>query len=465
MDDLSAILNRVLSDPESMRQLEEAAASLGLTGDGQNAAPAQYQASPPRPANRGMGMPGRRNTYQNKLPTPTRQREEELAEIRRLLEQLSGGRTPAPSPGTAYQPDYEPVEDNVPDIDVGAISDIIAGLTGKPRQAPASSPQDSGNLDLSALLSSLGGQSQSHQQQQSPDLSALLSGLAGQGQSSQQQGGNLDLSTLLNSLGEQSQSRQQQTPDLSALLSGLAGQGQSSQQQGGNLDLSALLSSLGGQSQSRQQQTPDLSALLSGLASQGQSSQKQGGNLDLSALLGSLGGGSGSGGGVDLSGLQGILSGLTGGGGAPAAPSTASTLAAMLGGGGSDAGPIPGGMDMGMLLKFQQAMSSIGANAGNVRLLMAVKSHLKDEERREKVDDAIKVMQVVQFLPLLKESGLFGKMEEILDGFNLGGLLGGGRRSGSEGQGQGGFSLGNLFGGRNSSGGLGGLLSSLTGGR
>ncbi|HHY52074.1 MAG TPA: hypothetical protein GX499_02370, partial [Clostridiales bacterium] len=69
MDDLSAILNRVLSDPESMRQLEEAAASLGLIGDGQKAAAAQQnQASPFRPVNR--GMPGRRNTYPNKPPTP-----------------------------------------------------------------------------------------------------------------------------------------------------------------------------------------------------------------------------------------------------------------------------------------------------------------------------------------------------------------------------------------------------------
>lgn len=463
MDDLSAILNRVLSDPESMRQLEEAAASLGLTGDGQKAAPAQHQASPPRPVNR--GMPGRRNTYQNKPPTPTRQNEEELAEIRRLLEQLvkNAEKAAPPPPQPVYQPDRPSLEDNVPDIDVGALSDILASLTGKqPRQAPAPSSPEGGGLDLSALSGILGGlgggqpNQQFPQNQQNPDLSTLLSGL-GAGQSPQQQGGNMDLNALLGNLARQAQP-QQQIPDLSSLLSGLAGQGQQTGQQSGNLDLNSLLSSLGGQPQP-QQQTPDLSALLSGLGGQGQ----QNGGLDLSGLsglLGNLGGGGGSAGGVDPSGLQGILSGLTGGG-APSQPSTVSTLANMLGGG-TDSGPMPGGMDMGMLLKFQQAMSSISANAGNVRLLMAVKSHLKDEERREKVDDAIKVMQIIQFLPLLKESGLFGKMEEILDGFNLGGILGG-RRPGS--QGQGGFNLGNLFGGRNSSGGLGGLLSSLTGGR
>jgi|GEM_PF-392817 len=463
MDDLSAILNRVLSDPESMRQLEEAAASLGLIGDGQKAAAAQQnQASPFRPVNR--GMPGRRNTYPNKPPTPTRLNEEELAEVRRLLEQLvkSGGKAAPPPPQPSYQPPPQP-QDNVPDIDVGALSDLIASLTGKPRQAPDPAPAtpEGGGLDLSALsgiLSGLGGgqQNQNQTNQQAPDLSSLLSGL-GQGQPSQPQGGNLDLNALLNNLTRQAQPQpqQQQAPDLSSLLAGLAGQSQQQKQPSENLDFNSLLNSLSGQPQP-QQQAPDLASLLSGLTGQGQQNNSGADLSGLSSLLGNLGGG-GNQGNVDLSGLQGILSGLTGGGAKPnSTSSTVSTLANMLGGGGNDAGPMPG-MDMGMLMKFQQAMSSISANAGNVRLLMALKSHLKDEARREKVDDAIKVMQVIQFLPLLKESGIFGKLEEILDSFNLGGILGG-RRSGGQGQ----SGLGNLF-GRNS--GLGSLLSSLTGGR
>jgi hypothetical protein len=88
----------------------------------------------------------------------------------------------------------------------------------------------------------------------------------------------------------------------------------------------------------------------------------------------------------------------------------------------SPGGLLSGGLDLGMLSRFQQAMSTMNTGAGNVRLLMALKDHLKDSERADKVDDAVRVMQLVQFLPLLKESGLFGKLEEILDGFNLGGI-------------------------------------------
>ena len=98
-------------------------------------------------------------------------------------------------------------------------------------------------------------------------------------------------------------------------------------------------------------------------------------------------------------------------------------------------------MNMGMLLKFQQALSGINANAENVRLMIALKGQLKDEARIAKVDDALKVMQVIQFLPLLKESGIFGGLDEMLAGLPLGGLLGG----------------------QSTGGGLGGLLSSLTG--
>ena len=117
-------------------------------------------------------------------------------------------------------------------------------------------------------------------------------------------------------------------------------------------------------------------------------------------------------------------------------------------------------MNMGTLVKFQQAMSSISANAGNVRLMMALKGQLKDQARISKVDDAVKVMQIIQFLPILKESGIFGKFDEILDGFKLGGLLGGGQ-SGSGGLGS---ILSGLTGSR-SAGGISSLLGSLTGRR
>jgi len=179
---------------------------------------------------------------------------------------------------------------------------------------------------------------------------------------------------------------------------------------------------------------PNPMSAISGLApllSGGAAQQPPGGDggLNLSALSGILSGlGGGKGASPDLSGLSGLLGGLSGA--SPqqsAAPTGLSALTSMLGGDKAQSpsllgGGSPGGMDLGMLMKFQQAMSSISANAGNVKLLLGLKSHLKDPQRASKVDDAIRVMQVIQFLPLLKESGLFGKMEEILNGVGLGSI-------------------------------------------
>jgi hypothetical protein len=178
-------------------------------------------------------------------------------------------------------------------------------------------------------------------------------------------------------------------------------------------------------------QTPDfsgLSSLLSGNNGQQPPSAAGEGGLDLSALSGILSGLSGAGGSApNLSGLSGLLGGLAGGNKQESSPTGLSALTSMLGGDKVGAaspfgGNTPGGMDFGMLLKFQQAMSSISAGAGNVKLLLGLKSHLKDPQRVSKVDDAIRVMQMIQFLPLLKESGLFGKLEEILDGVGLGSI-------------------------------------------
>lgn len=75
--------------------------------------------------------------------------------------------------------------------------------------------------------------------------------------------------------------------------------------------------------------------------------------------------------------------------------------------------------DMNMLFKLQKAMSTVGSNRANIELLMALKPRLKPQ-RAKKIDDAVRVMQLVQFLPLLKETGLFGDTQN-----GLGGLLGG----------------------------------------
>jgi hypothetical protein len=70
-------------------------------------------------------------------------------------------------------------------------------------------------------------------------------------------------------------------------------------------------------------------------------------------------------------------------------------------------------------MKLTQAMASVQQNRQNIDLLLALKPRLKPE-RAKKVDDAIRVMQLIQFLPLIKESGLFGEMDEILGGIASG---------------------------------------------
>lgn len=227
--------------------------------------------------------------------------------------------------------------------------------------------------------------------------------------------------------------RMQQIQEMAASL-GLGGQGEGQQvpsppPQNSGVDLSAL------------------SGLLGGGDGQNHPPPQQSGGLDLSALISSLGGGAasqppaqpvpapGQNGGVDLSALSGMLGGLLGGG-AQQSSGTAegggvSALASLLGGGDA-AQPAASGMpfDIGTLLKLQKAMSGITGNQANVRLLMSLKPRLKPE-RAKKVDDAVKVMQLIQFLPLIKESGLFGGLDGVLGGgINdiLGNLLGGGGR-------------------------------------
>ena len=378
MDDLSATISKILADPDSMRHLQQAAASLGLSGGGQTDTP-----SPPsggsgqggsrqssQPLNWTMGGSGRgkRNNQPGRQPErtpPPQQNDNDIAYIKTMLERLVENTSPPPAPLPA--PPQPPASAG---LDLSALSGILSGLGGGEQSAPPPVQAE---------------------KQSAPDLSALSGILSGLG------GGPGGTSG----------------PDLGALSGLLGGLGGSTGSTGG----------------------PDLGAL--------------------SGLLGGLGGNSGNSGGPDLGALSGLLGGL-GKQGAPPSPSGVSALTAMLGG--NDNAPPStggGGMNMNMLAKFQQAMSGISANAENVRLMMALKGQLKDQTRIAKIDDAVKVMQVIQFLPILKETGIFGKFDEILSGLSLGG------RAGEAGGGLGSV-LGNLTGGRS---GLGGLLSSLTGRR
>ena len=63
-------------------------------------------------------------------------------------------------------------------------------------------------------------------------------------------------------------------------------------------------------------------------------------------------------------------------------------------------------IDPSLLLKLQSAMQILSQPIPGVELLRALRPMLS-EKRAKKVDDAVRIMQLVQLLPTLKESGLF----------------------------------------------------------
>lgn len=78
-------------------------------------------------------------------------------------------------------------------------------------------------------------------------------------------------------------------------------------------------------------------------------------------------------------------------------------LSAVLGAAPREAKPA---IDPSLLLKLQSAMQSLSQPSPGVELLRALRP-LLSEKRAKKVDDAVRIMQPVQLLPTLKESGLF----------------------------------------------------------
>lgn len=134
-------------------------------------------------------------------------------------------------------------------------------------------------------------------------------------------------------------------------------------------------------------------------------------------------------GGIDTGQLAGMLSSLMGSMGetasspppAPAAPAGGggngidtnmlmNMLGSLMGGGGGNtpaAPPSPPPIDMNTIMTIQKAMALFNSSNKNVELLRALRPHF-GEHRQKKVDDAIKIMQLINVLPLIKESGLFG---------------------------------------------------------
>ena len=135
-------------------------------------------------------------------------------------------------------------------------------------------------------------------------------------------------------------------------------------------------------------------------------------SLDPSALMGMLQnlsagqqnapsapspGGGGTAPGLDPSALMGMLQNLSAGQqNTPSAPAP---------------GGVPPGLDLNLIVQIQKAMQALSASSRNVELLRTLKPHLS-EARAKKVDDAIRVMQLIQLLPMLKESGIFGTGRE-----------------------------------------------------
>lgn len=75
-----------------------------------------------------------------------------------------------------------------------------------------------------------------------------------------------------------------------------------------------------------------------------------------------------------------------------------------------DASPI-GIVDSNELMGIMSLVSKLNTQNSDARtdLLKALKPHLS-EPKREKVDTAIKILRLLELLPVLKESGVLGKL-------------------------------------------------------
>ena len=74
--------------------------------------------------------------------------------------------------------------------------------------------------------------------------------------------------------------------------------------------------------------------------------------------------------------------------------------------------------NLGTISKLTQVFSTFNQNDKNVELMRSLKPHFSSA-RAGRVDDAIRIMQVLRAWPVLRDSGLLG---------NLSNLFGGGRR-------------------------------------
>ena len=175
------------------------------------------------------------------------------------------------------------------------------------------------------------------------------------------------------------------------------------QSPGGNL--SALLSSLqqqmenGSSGQNQPSQAPagaNLSALLSTLQQQMENGSKGNSAPNLSSLLLALQQGAAQNGTNSAGQAQQAQQAQQG-------PDLSSLLSALQG---SPSGANAPAISMDTILKIQRTMQALSRSNPNIDLLRAMRP-LLSPRRARKVDDAICIMQLIQLLPALKESGLF----------------------------------------------------------
>ncbi len=68
------------------------------------------------------------------------------------------------------------------------------------------------------------------------------------------------------------------------------------------------------------------------------------------------------------------------------------------------------GLDLNTIMLMQRAISALNQEDQNTELLRALKPHFS-EERAKKVDEAIRILQLIRLLPLVKDLGLFNRLK------------------------------------------------------
>ncbi len=75
----------------------------------------------------------------------------------------------------------------------------------------------------------------------------------------------------------------------------------------------------------------------------------------------------------------------------------------------SEQGGLFDGLDIEQLMKIMSVLGSMNEHDDNERFLLALKPLLR-EENRPKIDSALKILKISALLPLLRDSGILGKL-------------------------------------------------------